>query len=152
VRREELRTRRADLWRYHELLPVRDPAHVVSLGEGMTPILSAPALARRHGVATLLMKDEGKNPTGSFKARGMAAAVTRACELGVPGVSLPTAGNAGSALAAYAARAKLRATIVMPSDTPPMNQAECVAYGAHAYAIDGLITDAGRVLREVGPG
>jgi threonine synthase len=151
VRREDLRARQPDLWRYHELLPVREPAHVVSLGEGMTPLIPAPALARRHGVRTLLLKDEGKNPTGSFKARGMAAAVSRAKELGVTAVSIPTAGNAGSALAAYAARANIRATIVMPADTPPINKAECVVYGAQTYAIDGLITDAGRVLREVGP-
>ena len=151
VRREDLRARQPDLWRYHELLPVREQAHVISLGEGMTPIIPAPALAKRHGVSAMLLKDEGKNPTGSFKARGMAAAVSRAKELGVTAVSLPTAGNAGSALAAYAARGGLRATIVMPADTPPINKAECVAYGADAYEIDGLITDAGRVLREVGP-
>jgi threonine synthase len=151
VRRDDLRARQADLWRYHELLPVRDPAHVVSLGEGMTPQFEAPRLAKRHGIRTLWLKDEGKNPTGSFKARGIAAAVSRARELGVTAVSMPTAGNAGSALAAYAARGGLRATIVMPDDSPPINQAECVAYGAHVYAIAGLITDAGRVLREIGP-
>jgi threonine synthase len=151
VSRDDLRARRADLWRYHELLPVRDAAHVVSLGEGMTPLLEAPRLAKRHGVKTLLLKDEGKNPTGSFKARGIAAAVSRARELGITAVSMPTAGNAGSALAAYAARGGLRATIVMPDDSPPINQAECVAYGAQVYAIAGLITDAGRVLREIGP-
>jgi threonine synthase len=151
VRRDDLGARRPDLWRYHELLPVRRPENVVTLGEGMTPLLPAPRLAERHGLRTLLLKDEGKNPTGSFKARGIAAAVSRAKELGVTAVSMPTAGNAGSALAAYAARAGIGATIVMPADSPPINQAECVAYGARTYAIDGLITDAGRVLREVGP-
>ena len=151
VRRDDLPARQADLWRYHELLPVRDPAHVVSLGEGMTPMFEAPRLAKRYGVRTLWLKDEGKNPTGSFKARGIAAAVSRARELGVTAVSMPTAGNAGSALAAYAARGGLRATIVMPDDSPPINKAECVAYGARVYSIAGLITDAGRVLREIGP-
>jgi threonine synthase len=150
VPRNDVRARRPDMWRYHEVLPVRDRAHVVSLGEGLTPIFELPRLAKRHGVSRLLVKDEGKNPTGSFKARGISAAVSRARELGVETFSMPTAGNAGSALAAYAARAGLSAFIVMPRDTPIINQAECVAYGAHAYVIDGLISDAGRVLREVG--
>ncbi len=149
--REALRGRRTDMWRYHEVLPVRDPANVLSLGEGMTPLLDAPRLARRYGLRTLLLKDEGKNPTGTFKARGLCAAVSRARELGVRAVSIPTAGNAGSALAAYAARGGLDAYTVMPQDTPAINQAECIAYGARAYAIRGLINDAGRVLRALAP-
>jgi threonine synthase len=151
VARDDVRARRPDMWRYHEVLPVRDPANVLSLGEGLTPMFEAPRLAKRYGVRSLLLKDEGKNPTGSFKARGLCVAASRAKELGVRAISMPTAGNAGSALAAYAARGGMDAYIVMPLDTPIINQAECVAYGAHTYAIDGLINDAGRVLREVGP-
>jgi threonine synthase len=149
--KETLRGRPAHMWRYHEVMPVRDPANVLTLGEGMTPTLDAHRLAARYGLARILMKDEGKNPTGTFKARGLAAATSRARELGVTVVSMPTAGNAGSALAAYAARGGLRAYIVMPEDTPPINKAECVVYGAHTYQLKGLITDAGRVLRQVGP-
>jgi threonine synthase len=141
-----------DMWKYHELLPVRDPAHVVTLGEGATPLLDAPRLAQRFGVRRVWLKDEGQNPTGTFKARGLAAAVSRARELGVRVVSMPTAGNAGSALAAYAARAGLTAYIVMPQEAPAVNKAEVVAYGARAYEIDGVITDAGRVVRELAPG
>ncbi|MDR7522810.1 MAG: threonine synthase [Armatimonadota bacterium] len=149
--REALRDRRPDMWRYHEVLPIRDPASIVSLGEGMTPILEASRLAGRYGLRTLWLKDEGKNPTGTFKARGLCAAVSRARELGVRAVAMPTAGNAGAALAAYAARGGLEAHIVMPEDTPIINKAECVAYGAHVYSIDGLIHDAGRVVRTLAP-
>ncbi|MDQ7841364.1 MAG: threonine synthase [bacterium] len=145
--RDSLRGRRPDMWRYHEVMPVRDPSNVLSLGEGMTPLLDAPRLARRYGLRTLLLKDEGKNPTGTFKARGLCAAVSRARELGVRAISMPTAGNAGAALAAYAARGALDAYTVMPQDTPAINQAECAIYGARAYSINGLINDAGRVLR-----
>ncbi|MDR7481317.1 MAG: threonine synthase [Armatimonadota bacterium] len=152
VDRGALASRPPNMWRYHELLPVRDPAHVVTLGEGGTPLLDAPRLARRFGLRRVWMKDEGQNPTGTFKARGLAAAVSRARELGVRAVSMPTAGNAGSALAAYAARAGIEAYIVMPQDTPEVNKAEVLAYGARAYAIDGVITDAGRLLRALTPG
>ncbi|MDR7555091.1 MAG: threonine synthase [Armatimonadota bacterium] len=151
VDRAALAARPPDMWRYHELLPVRDPAHVVTLGEGATPLLDAPRLAQRFGLRRVWLKDEGKNPTGTFKARGLAAAVSRARELGVRAVAMPTAGNAGSALAAYAARAGLAAYIVMPRDAPVVTRAEVVAYGAHAYAIDGVITDAGRALRDLAP-
>jgi threonine synthase len=149
--RDALCGRRADMWRYHEMLPVRDPRGVVTLGEGFTPLLDAPHLASRYGVSRVLLKDEGLNPTGTFKARGLSAAVSRARELGVRAVSMPTAGNAGSALAAYAARAGLDAYIVMPQDSPRINRVECVITGARTFAIDGLITDAGRVLRELAP-
>ncbi|MGQ0569268.1 MAG: threonine synthase [Armatimonadota bacterium] len=149
--REALRDRRPDMWRYHEVLPVRDLANVLTLGEGMTPMFEAPRLAQRYSLKSVLLKDEGQNPTGTFKARGLCAAASRARELGVKVVSMPTAGNAGAALAAYAARGGMVAYIVMPQDTPAINKAECVAYGAHTYSIDGLITDAGRVLRELAP-
>jgi threonine synthase len=141
--------RRQGMWRFHEVLPVRDPANVLSLGEGMTPLLEAPRLGSRYGLRRVLLKDEGQNPTGTFKARGLSVAVSRARELGARALSMPTAGNAGAALAAYAARGGLDAYIVMPEETPLINKAECVAYGAHAYEINGLIHDAGRVTRHL---
>jgi threonine synthase len=115
---EAVRTRRADLWRYAEVLPVRDPAAAVCLGEGWTPLLDAPRLAARLGVRRLWIKDEGQNPTGSFKARGLCLAVSRALELGAKALALPSAGNAGSAAAAYGAAAGLPAHVVVPRDTP----------------------------------
>ena len=138
--------RPADLWRYHELLPVREAAHVVSLGEGMTPLLSMPRLGTALGVPNLLMKDEGLIPTGTFKARGAAVGVSRAAELGVTGVALPTNGNAGAAWSVYAARAGLRSLVVMPIGAPAITRAECAAAGAELYLVDGLIGDAGRLV------
>jgi threonine synthase len=144
-----LGARRRDMWRYHEVLPVRNPRYVLSLGEGGTPILPAPRVASRFGLKAVWLKDEGHNPTGTFKARGLSAATSRALELGVRAVAIPTAGNAGAALAAYAARGGLEAHIVMPQDTPRVNQIEAVLYGARVYRIDGLIDDAGRMVREM---
>jgi threonine synthase len=138
--------RPADLWRYHELLPVREPGHVVSLGEGMTPLLALPRLGRALGVPNLLMKDEGLLPTGTFKARGAAVGVSRAAELGVSALAMPTNGNAGAAWSAYAARAGLRSLIVMPAAAPGITRAECAAAGAELYLVDGLIGDAGRLV------
>jgi threonine synthase len=139
------------MWRYHELLPVRQEHHVLTLGEGMTPLLSASHLAPQglEGKVRLLVKDEGQNPTGSFKARGMAAAVSRALELGARGVVIPTAGNAGAALAAYAARALLPAYIVMPQDAPATCVQQARLYGAEVELIPGLISDAGQVSAEI---
>ncbi|MBN9103174.1 MULTISPECIES: threonine synthase [unclassified Pseudonocardia] len=139
-------TRAPDLWRYHELLPVRDPAHVVTLGEGMTPLLDLPRHGARLGVPGLRMKDEGLVPTGAFKARGAAVGVSRAAELGVKGVAMPTNGNAGAAWAAYAARAGLGALIAMPVDAPEITRRECVVTGAELYLVDGLIGDAGALI------
>ncbi|HEX8244855.1 MAG TPA: threonine synthase [Longimicrobium sp.] len=139
--REAVACRSADLWRYHELLPVRDPAHAVRLGEGWTPLLEAPRLAHRLGVARLWIKDEGQNPTASFKARGLCMAVSRARELGIGEVALPSAGNAGSATAAYAAAAGMRAHVVVPRDTPAPIVEEMRALGADVELIDGLISD-----------
>jgi threonine synthase len=139
--RDALAGRSADLWRYAELLPVRDPAHAVRLGEGWTPLLDAPRLAERLGVARCLVKDEGQNPTASFKARGLCMAVSRAVELGVDAVALPSAGNAGSAAAAYAAAAGIAAHVVVPRDTPAPIVVEMRALGAHVELLDGLITD-----------
>ncbi len=140
-----------NLWRYHEILPVQDPANALTLGEAGTPLLRAPAFGRAVGLDRLLIKDEGLNPTGSFKARGLGMAVSRAKELGAVSVAIPSAGNAGSAMAAYAARAGLPAWVFMPADAPVVMKAECVAYGANVFLVDGLINDAGRVVREAGP-
>ena len=151
VAKGDLASREATMWRYHELLPVRDIRHVLTLGEGMTPLLSAPNLAP-HGLesrAQLLVKDEGQNPTGSFKARGMASAVSRAFELGARGVVTPTAGNAGAAMAAYASRARLPAYVVAPQDTPETCIQQARLYGAEVELIAGLISDAGQVAAEV---
>jgi len=116
--REAIAGRAPDMWRYFEVLPVRDPANVVTLGEGYTPLMPADRLRKEIGCGPLLIKDEGVNPTASFKARGMSAAVSKAKELGVKGLTVPTAGNAGGALAAYAARAGIEAHVFMPADAP----------------------------------
>jgi threonine synthase len=140
-----------DLWRYHELLPVRDPAHARSLGEGATPLIqlnraSTDSVGMTGG--ELLVKDEGRNPTGSFKARGMAVAIARAAELGIRRVALPSAGNAGAAAAAYAAAAGMDCHIAMPSDAPAVNRSEAAIYGAEVILVEGLIDTAGRLIRE----
>jgi threonine synthase len=142
----DLATRPPTLWRYHELLPVRDAARVVTLGEGMTPLLDLPRHGARLGVPALRMKDEGLVPTGAFKARGAAVGVSRAAELGVRGIAMPTNGNAGAAWAAYAARAGLQALVAMPVDAPVITRRECVVTGAELYLVDGLIGDAGRLV------
>ncbi len=147
----EIAQRQATMWRYHELLPVREERHVLTLGEGMTPLLIAPRLAPEglEQEVRILIKDEGQNPTGSFKARGMAAAVSRAFELGVNGVVTPTAGNAGAAMAAYAARGGLPAYVVAPEDAPETCIQQASLYGAEVTLIPGLISDAGRLAAEV---
>ena len=144
----EMAGRAPDLWRYHELLPVRDPAHVVTLGEGMTPLLALPRHGARLGVPRLRIKDDGLVPTGAFKARGAAVGVSRAVELGVQGIAMPTNGNAGAAWAAYAARAGIRALIVMPVDAPVITRRECVVAGSELYLVDGLIGDAGKLVAQ----
>src|SRR5438132_7182472 len=147
----DFRGRRWDVWRYSELLPVRDPENVVTLGEGMTPLLSVPGWVRERlgfGRGQVNVKDEGKNPTGSFKARGMAVAISRAKELGITEVALPSAGNAGSAAAAYAAAAGIRAHIAVPRDVPTVNLVEMRMSGADVILIDGLIDDAGRAIHQ----
>jgi len=134
------------LWRWYELLPVQRWEAVLSLGEGATPLLAAPRLGKRLGVR-LHVKRESLNPTGSFKARGMAVAVSRAVELGARHLVVPSAGNAGGALAAYAAMAGVRATVIMPADAPEPNRAEVLATGADLLLLDGLISDCGRLAR-----
>ena len=150
IKPADLIGRAASLWRYAELLPVRDVDNVVTLGEGWTPLLPAANLGRALGCRRLLLKDEGLNPTGSFKARGMSVAVSRAKELGATSLGTPSAGNAACAMSAYAARAGLAAYVFMPRDAPAMNQAECVAYGAHLFLVHGLIGDCGRIVRREG--
>ena len=141
--KESLPGRRADLWRYREVLPVEAEQNIVSLGEGWTPLLHARALGEQLGFRELYIKDESQNPTQSFKARGMAAAVSMAKELGAQKLAVPSAGNAAGALAAYAACAGLEAFIFMPKDTPRANVIECEQTGAHVTLMDGLITDCG---------
>lgn len=142
----EIAGRPADLWRYHELLPVRQAGHVVSMGEGMTPLLPMPRAGQALGVPGLLMKDEGLLPTGTFKARGAAVGVSRAAELGVAAIAMPTNGNAGAAWSAYAARAGMPCLIAMPAGAPPVTRAECAAAGAEVRLVDGDIADAGRLV------
>ena len=144
----DIESRPHDLWRYHEVLPVRDPANITTLGEGMTPLLPLPAYGRAIGVPGLLMKDEGLVPTGSFKARGAAVGVSRARELGVRAIAMPTNGNAGAAWSVYAARAGLGSLIVMPVDAPEITRRECVVSGAELYLVDGLINHAGALVNE----
>jgi len=141
--KEELNGRAPDLWRYREVLPVERDENIVTLGEGFTPLVHASRLGGRLGLNELYIKDEGQNPTQSFKARGMTAAVSMAKELGVKKLAVPSAGNAAGALAAYAARAGLEAHIFMPKDTPRANVIECEQTGAHVTLMDGLITDCG---------
>ncbi len=141
--KESLSGRASTLWRYREVLPVEADESIVSFGEGWTPLLSVPRLAARVGLSELFIKDESQNPTQSFKARGMAAAVSMAKELGVRKLAVPSAGNAAGALSAYAARAGLEAHIFMPKDTPRANVIECEQTGAHVTLMDGLITDCG---------
>ncbi|HYA97158.1 MAG TPA: threonine synthase [Methylomirabilota bacterium] len=140
-----LAARPKNLWRYEEVLPGAPP---LTLGEGMTPLLPAKRLGAGMGMARLYVKDEALNPTGSFKARGMAVAVAQAKHLGAKVLAAPTAGNAGGALAAYAAAAGLKSVIVMPADTPQANQMECRAFGAQVVKLDGLISDCGRYVAE----
>src|SRR5690348_9811589 len=142
---EALKSRTRSMWRYAEVLPDDPP---VTLGEGMTALIPAKRLGASMGLERLYVKDEGLNPTGSFKARGMTAAVTRAKQLGAKALAAPTAGNAGGALAAYAAAAGLPAVIVMPADTPSANVMECEAFGAKVVKLNGLISDCGKYVAE----
>ncbi len=139
---------RRSLWRYGPLLPLSDPDNIVSLGEGWTPLLQIPRLGPQIGSRRLWIKDESANPTGTFKARGMALAVSMAKELGVRKMAAPSAGNAASALAAYAARAGIEAHLFMPQDVPQANAVECEVMGANVTFVDGLISDCGRIVAE----
>lgn len=136
-----------NLWRYRELLPLPEGQEPVTLGEGMSPLLRAPRLGELLGLADMWIKDESQLPTGSFKSRGLAMAVTMARHFGVTRLAIPTAGNAGGAMAAYAARAGIEAYVFMPRDTPVINKVECVLAGAKVFLVNGLITDCGRIVR-----
>ena len=147
--KEDLLFREKNMWRYFEMLPVSERKNIVSLGEGMTPLMPLENLAARHGFADLLMKDESLNPTGSFKARGLSMAVSKARELGVQRCIVPTAGNAGGALAAYCAKAGIACTVVMPEHTPDVFKQECELYGAELILVKGLINDCARKVEEL---
>ena len=147
---EAINSRGPSIWRWFELMPVRDEANVVTLGEGGTPLLAAHGIEQELGARQVFIKEEGLNPTGSFKARGLSAAVSKAKELGAMKLAIPSAGNAASALAAYGARAAIETWIFMPADTPDAMKNECKVYGAHVELVDGLISDAGRIVRERG--
>jgi threonine synthase len=149
VRRDEIAGRSKGMWRWHELLPVRDEVNQVTLGEGDTPLLKIDRCGALLGLKNLYLKDESLNPTATFKARGLAAAISRAKELGIDKVIIPTAGNAGGALAAYAARAGQRAQVYMPEDTPVANVKECRLMGADVHLVAGVISDAARVASEI---
>jgi threonine synthase len=146
--RDALITNDPSMWRYRPLLPVRDDRHVMNLGEGFTPLLHANRLGEVIGLSHLYIKDEGLNPTGSFKARGLSMAISRARELGVKEVVIPSAGNAAGAMAAYAARAGLPAHVFMPTDVPAPFRLECRALGAEVTLVEGLITDCGKAARK----
>jgi len=149
-RRRDVPNGKANMWRYAPILPPSE-ASIVTLGEGWTPLIRARRLGTRIGAESLWVKDEGLNPTGSFKARGLSCAVSMCVELGIKKVAIPSAGNAASAMAAYAAAAGIEAHIFMPRDVPQANYLECKAYGAHVTLIDGLISDCGRMVAERGP-
>jgi len=146
--REDLAVRVASLWRYQEVLPVRNEENAISLGEGYTPLLRAERLGRKLKMRNLFIKDEGLNPTGSFKARGLCMAISRAKELGVSEVVIPSAGNAAGAMAAYAAKAGMKAHVFMPQDVPLPFRLECAAYGAQVTLVSGLITDCAQQARQ----
>ena len=148
VTREAIAARNEGLWSWRELLPVESHDNEVSLGEGRTPLVECARLGAKLGIDRLLIKDESRLPTGSFKARGLCMAVSRAKELGVERVAIPTAGNAGGALAAYAARAGMEAWVFMPADTPSINRTEAQLFGAHVVLVDGLIGDCGARIRD----
>jgi threonine synthase len=147
VKRSAFRERPPTLWRYRELLPLPSEVEPVTLGEGMTPLLPCPRLGKQLGLANLLVKDESQLPTGSFKSRGMTAAVSMAKQLGVKRLALPTAGNAGGAAAAYGARAGMEVYVFMPEDTPVINKMEAAIYGAKAFLVNGLIDDCGKMVK-----
>jgi threonine synthase len=146
VDRDELRSRPADMWRYREFLPLRDGTNKVSLGESATPLVPLTRMAAEFGLRDVLVKDEGRLPTGSFKARGLAVAVSMAHELGLTRLAMPTNGNAGAALAAYGSRAGIDTFVFCPEDTPEVNVREIALQGANVWRVNGLITDCGRIV------
>jgi len=148
VTRRELVAREATMYRYFELLPIKDRKNIVTLGEGWTPMTPTPSLGKSIGLPDLWIKDEGIIPTGSFKARGLGMAISKAKELGIKSVALPSAGNAAGAMSAYGARAGMKVYVFMPKDAPKVNQVECQIVGAKVVLVDGLISDAGKLVKE----
>lgn len=148
-KKEQLVARINSMWRYAEMLPVVEQEHIVSLGEGMTPLFPLHKLAQRFGLREVLLKDESTNPTGSFKARGLSVAISQAKAFGIRNCIVPTAGNAGGALAAYCAKADMRCTVVMPRHTPKIFKQECELFGAELILVDGLINDCARKVMEI---
>ena len=148
VSRQAMSTRPASMWRFRELLPVEDEGAIVTLGEGSTPLVRTPRLASGLGVAEMWVKDDGLNPTGTFKARGATCGITAAVERGVTAVALPSAGNAGGAWAAYGSAAGVEVRVAMPADAPLVNRLECELYGADVTLVDGLISDAARTIAD----
>ena len=146
--KEAVTARPPDLWRYRELLPVVDASNIVTMGEGMTPLLKLDRLGSQIGMTNLYLKDEGIIPSGSFKARGATMGVSRAKELGVKTLAMPTNGNAGGAWALYCAKAGIEAVIVMPKDAPTIPRSECAIAGAKLFLVDGLISDAGKIVAQ----
>ncbi|MBD8006076.1 threonine synthase [Bacillus norwichensis] len=142
---DDLLKRSHDLWRYHELLPVQSAKNIISLGEGMTPLLPMKKLGSDMDITHLYMKDEGMAPTGTFKARGAAVGISKANELGVRGLVMPTNGNAGAAWSLYACKAGIQAVIIMPRDAPALIRSEVASAGSHLFIVDGLISDAGKM-------
>ena len=141
---KNLLDRRNDMWRYEELLPVLDDEKIISLGEGNTPFMRMNNLSKKLSIKNFFVKDESNNPTGSFKARGLSAAISKANEYGIKGIVMPSAGNAAGAMSAYAAKANMEANVFMPKDAPIANKMECVAFGANVNLVDGFISDAGK--------
>src|SRR3990172_2241791 len=148
VKKSDLKSRPSTLWRYREFLPLRAEKNRVSLGEGFTPLIDAKRLASELHIKKVWIKDEAQNPTGSFKDRGLSVAISMAKELGIKKVAIPSAGNAGGSLSAYAARAGMEAYVFMPKDTPKANQTEAARYGANLTLVDGLVNDCGRLIAE----
>ena len=149
VDRDQLNSRSGSMWMFSELLPVSDPDKVLSLGEGDTPLLKAQALGKKLGLKSLYIKDEGLNPTGTFKARGLSSSMSKANELGLTRFTMPSAGNAAGAVAAYAAKGGLECHVFMPKDAPAANKIESEIMGSKLNLVDGLISDAGRISREM---
>ena len=144
LNKENLYKRRNDMWRYEELLPVLDDKNIVSLGEGYTPFMKLKNLSKKFIIENFFVKDESNNPTGSFKARGLSAAISKAKEYGIKGIVMPSAGNAAGAMSAYASKSKMEANVFMPKDAPIANKMECIAFGANVNLVDGYISDAGK--------
>lgn len=147
--KEDLTGRENNLWRYFEMLPVKATTNIISLGEGFTPILPLKRLSDKYGYSSVLLKDESSNPTGSFKARGISVAISKAKELGIEKIIIPTAGNAGGALAAYCAKAGMKCIVVMPAHTPDIFKTECELYGAKLITVEGLINDCAKKANEI---